>query len=56
MLQLADLGSVPVAFIFPRAFIALFEEAAPLLYLSCGVPGSGDPPGPQGGWRSSFDG
>lgn len=44
MLQIADLGSVPAAFIFPRAFIAPFEEAAPLLCPSCGVPGSGDPP------------
>lgn len=55
MLQLADLGSVPVAFIFPRAFIAPFEEAAPLLCPSCGVPGSGGPPGPQGGGRESSE-
>lgn len=45
MLQLADLGSVPVAFIFPRAFIAPFEEAAPLLCPSCGVPAPGIPRG-----------
>lgn len=49
VLQLADLGSVPVAFIFPSAFIAPFEGGPanklrglpPPPCPSCRVPGSG---------------
>lgn len=46
MLQLEDSGSVPVAFIFPSAFIAPFEggpasKLRGLPCLSCGVAGSG---------------
>lgn len=50
MLQLADLGSVPVAFIFPSAFMAPFEggptnklrDLPPPPCVSRGVPGSED--------------
>lgn len=64
MLQLADLGSVPVAFIFPSAFIAPFEggPANKLLGLppppcpSCGVPGSGGRRAGPGGGRLRLGG